>query len=152
MKSVYALRLSLPTCCHPATWEVSNAVCVVCLNVLCSVIVLYFQKGCCSVILSISIWEARGERNKQCNQWLISLPTGLASSLVRKAVTNHSSALNSVPVQPVKLVKCLVSCTEINSCLSGWGLHVRRNVLLRVPLYWQPVPGEIFTGGSSVQS
>lgn len=45
MKSIYALHLFLPTRCHSSTWEVSNAVYVVCLNMLCSVIVLYFQRA-----------------------------------------------------------------------------------------------------------
>lgn len=42
MESVYALLC--PTCCDPATWEVSNAVCVVCLNAFGSVIFMYFQR------------------------------------------------------------------------------------------------------------
>ncbi len=70
--------------------------------------------------------------------------TGLVSR--EEALANHSSALNSAPVQPLKLVKCLVSCKEINSCLSGSGSHMREMFL---PLYWQPEPGEILTGGSN---
>lgn len=42
-----------------------------------------------------------------------------------KAAANRSSALNSVPVQQLKLVKCLVSCKKINPCLSGRVSHMR---------------------------
>lgn len=73
-----------PARCHPSTWEVSNAVSVVCVNVLSSVIFMYFQRGCCPVKLSISIFEACVRRNKQCNQWLVLLPAALAQSLLRK--------------------------------------------------------------------
>lgn len=85
----------------------------------------------------------------QCNQWLFLLPARTSPLSREKAATNHNSALNSVPVQPLKLVKCLVSCKDFNSCLSGRGLHMWEMLLLWLTLYWQPELCEILTGCSN---